>query len=241
MYEKVIEEFLEEYKGKLIREDAEELVKKGIDLSDLVDINESELAKILRENVGRERRRKWSYYPKNKEKKKIRRYLVGELKKRPDITPVLFNALFGVGFNSYFSSWNELREKAGLKLREFNGRKYNYMKGRELLINYALDEIKKGRRITQKGIREKLGVHYESYGFSSMREIKRVALEYIVYKMMVKNLNISLRQLSLLTGYSKGTIKKYVNLSLLRTFAEVGAKQIMYISPNKVEFGYKRR
>ncbi len=235
-----IDEFLKEYYGKFTEEDVTLLLEKEY-LSSLLEMNESELAKVVRKDIGKERRKQWVISPDEEEKEKIKLYLIDELKKRPNITPSLFNALFGIGFDSYFESWAELKKAAGLPVSEFNKRKYDYMEGRRMIIDYALNEIENGRRITQKKMREELGIHYESYGFTSIKEIKKIALEKVVYDMMLENPHISLNKISKATGYTKVTIKNYLRLKLMRTFAEMEAKQTINISPNKVRLWYRRK
>jgi hypothetical protein len=236
----LVEEFLQAYKGKFLEEDVRELIGDGIDLSDLLNINEGELAKILREHVGRKRRKQWSYFPDEKEKEKIRDYLVEEIKKRPNISPVLFNALFGVGFNTYFSSWNKLKKIAGIEANEFTKRKYDYVGGKRIIVEYAVDTLKSGGRVTQEDLRKDLGIHYDNYGFNSMKKIKKVAFEIVVYEYLSKDPNIPLSEIARKLNYSRKVIDKYVNTRLLRMFAQMGAKQVVYFSEDEVFIGYKR-
>ena len=53
-----VDDFLKAYYGKFTEEDAILLSEKE-DLSSLLEMNESNLAKIVRKDIGRERRKQW--------------------------------------------------------------------------------------------------------------------------------------------------------------------------------------
>ena len=234
----LIDEILNEYEGKLVREDVEPL-DRVVDLSTLLEADETELAKILRKNVGKKRRKEWPYFPSEKEKGEIRAYLLDELKKRPNISSKLFNALFGIGFHSYFSSWNEFRKEAGLETKEFTKRVFDsVLAGRKKIFEYAIDTIRSEERVTQEKIRKDLHIHCESYNFNSMNEIKYPALKFVVYELLKKNNDLSLRALSDLTGYSRRTIREHVDLKVLKAYAEINMNQSYVITENELKIIY---
>ena len=234
--DELVDEILKVYKGKLVRADIN-FIEKMVNLSTLLEIDETGLAKILRRSVGRRRRKRWSIFPDENEKEEIRSYLIKEIQKRPKISPILFNALFGIGFDIYFNSWNELKEKAGLSINEPSKLRYDLTEGRKLLFDYTINQIQSGHRATQKMVRQTFKVHISTY-FVNTSYLKYKALEVVVYNLLKKDASISLNKLSERTGYTKKTIKNKLDMNQLRGYASLKMNQEVAIVGDKIKIMY---
>ncbi len=235
-----VRDILRKLDNKIILKDLITIHYNGGDISSIKD--ENDFIKLARKYAGKKRRREWPLFPNPKEKQIIRQYLCAELRKRPNVDPKLFNALFGIGFQSYFSSWNEFRKEAGLEIREFAKPAFDStLEARIKIFEYAVETIRSGERITQEKIRKELHLHYETYNFNSMDEIKYSALEVVVYEMLLSDPELPLVILNEKTKYSKQTIKKYMDLNLLRSLASMKAIQTVDITHDNLTIWYKQK
>lgn len=207
---------LEEFEGYIIEEDLELAEVEAYELDCIEDKDDLNPVALKAGNRRKkERKEKWSYHPDEDEKKEIRNYLVEEIKKRPKVTSHLFNKLMGIGFQTYFDSFNELREEAGLE-GNTGSRRFEREEGKEKLMEYALGETLEGERVTQKKIREEFGLHVDSYGYEDMQELKYKALEITAFEMLRRDPGLSKNKLSQEVGYAKKTVREHIDFEHLK-------------------------
>lgn len=210
---------LEKFDGFITEEDLElaevkpQEIDQTEDKEDLKDI-------ALRAGSKRkeERLEKWSYHLDKEEREEIREYLLREIKKRPDVTAHLFNKLMGIGYQTYFDSFNELRTKAGLE-ENVGSRRFEHDEGQEKLLGYCLTKTLDGETVTQKEIKEEFRLHVDSYGFEGTEDLKYSALEIVAFEKLREKPNLSLNDFSQRVGYEKKDIEDHMDFEYLRNLA----------------------